>query len=131
MHRRSLAAVLFLTAAVAAMTVSLSPGREEQAEPVAPASAPAPPQRVLPGFHFRGGYLSNRRTIEVADAKSRSIIGGLAVTADGKTLAAADTFGNAVVLVPLDAPDQKRAVALGPPGKELPAGIYGPMFRTV
>src|SRR5438874_722337 len=52
MHRRSLAAVLFLTAAVAAMTVSLSPGREEQAEPIAPTSAP--PQRVLPGFQADG-----------------------------------------------------------------------------
>src|SRR5256885_12804257 len=54
MYRRSLAAVALLTAAVAVLTVSLSPGREEQAEPVAPAAVPAPPQRVLPGFQADG-----------------------------------------------------------------------------
>jgi DNA-binding beta-propeller fold protein YncE len=82
-------------------------------------------------FDFRGGYLTNHHKIDVAEPRSRSILGGLTVTPDGKTLAVADTFGNAVVLVPLDAPDQKQVVSLGPPGKQLPAGIYGPMFRTI
>ncbi len=76
---------------------------------------------VVHAFDFRGGYLNNHRQLTISDPKSRSIIGGLTVTADGKTLAAADTFGNAIVLVPLDAPDDRQVVALGPVGKELPA----------
>jgi DNA-binding beta-propeller fold protein YncE len=74
-------------------------------------------------FDFRGGYLSNHHHIEIADPKSRSIIGGLAVTPDGKTLVAADTFGNAVVLIPLDTPDQKRIISLHSTGQELPPDV--------
>ena len=61
---------------------------------------------VVHAFDFRNGYLSNHRQLSVGDPRSRSIIGGLAVTPDGKTLAAADTFGNAVILLLLDAPDK-------------------------
>jgi DNA-binding beta-propeller fold protein YncE len=227
MRRQSLAAVLLLTGIVAALAVSLTPGREEPMEPAGSISRPEPVQRILPGLHadgfvqlpnqwrlrpagsqlelgcfpvqiaihpegrflavlhcgyrdheivvvdlqggrpriaslatveqafyglafapdgrrlfasggesavvhafdFRAGYLSNHRQLSVGDPKSRSIVGGLAVTADGKTLAAADTFGNAVVLVPLDSPDDKQVVSLGPIGKELPADEPGAMFR--
>jgi DNA-binding beta-propeller fold protein YncE len=84
---------------------------------------------VVHAFDVRAGYLSNHRQLSVGDPKSRSIIGGLTVTADGKTLAAADTFGNAVVLIPLDSPNEKQVVSLGPIGKELPADEPGAMFR--
>jgi YVTN family beta-propeller protein len=85
---------------------------------------------VAHAFDFRNGYLSNHRRLEVADPKGRSIIGGLCITPDGQTLVAADTFNNSVVLVPLDAPDKRQAVSLGPLGPELPPGIYGPQFRN-
>src|SRR5947209_4108756 len=75
---------------------------------------------VVHAFDLRDGYLCDHRRIAVADSRGKSIIGGLAVTPDGKTLAAADTFGNAVVLLPLDAPEGKRVVALKPLGTELP-----------
>jgi YVTN family beta-propeller protein len=84
---------------------------------------------VVHAFDFRNGYLNNHRQLSVGDPKSRSIIGGLAVTADGKTLAAADTFGNAIVLVPLDAPEEKQVITLSPVGKELPPDEPGAMFR--
>jgi DNA-binding beta-propeller fold protein YncE len=79
-------------------------------------------------FDFRAGYLSNPHRIDIADPKSKSVIGGVAVTPDGKTLIAADTFGNGIALIPLDAPDQKQIIALGPTGKELPPDEPGAMF---
>jgi YVTN family beta-propeller protein len=227
MRRQSLAAVLLLTAAVAGLTVSLSPGNEESPQVTSGPGGLRPPlARVLPGltadgfvqlpnqwrlrpagsqlelssfpvnialhpdgrfaavlhcgytdheiivvdleggrphvvsratieqgfygltfapdgrrlfasggeydlvhvFDFRAGYLSNHRRIELGDPKSRSIIGGLAVTPDGKTLVAADTFGNGVVLIPIENPEAKQIIALGPTGKELPPDEPGAMF---
>jgi DNA-binding beta-propeller fold protein YncE len=75
---------------------------------------------VVHAFDFQDGYLFSHRRLSVADVRSKSIIGGLAVTPDGKTLAAADTFGNAVILFPPDGPDRKRVVDLGPLGKAIP-----------
>src|SRR5580704_8890693 len=48
MHRRSLAAVLLLTATGAILLTALSPGREGQELPATPAASPAP--RLLPGL---------------------------------------------------------------------------------
>jgi DNA-binding beta-propeller fold protein YncE len=84
---------------------------------------------VVHAFDFRQGYLSNHRALRIAEERAKFIPGGLAVTPDGKTLAVAGTWGNAVALVPLDAPDQMTKVSLGPLGKELPSLQTGPTFR--
>src|SRR5439155_24852441 len=74
-------------------------------------------------------YLNNHRELRIAEERAKFIPGGLAVTPDGKTLAVAGTWGNAVALVPLDAPDQMATVSLVPLGKELPSEQTGPTFR--
>ena len=84
---------------------------------------------VVHAFEFRNGQLFDHRQIPIADPKGKYILGGLAVSPDAKTLAAAGTWGNAVTLVPLDAPDQKAVVALDPIGKQLPSERTGPTFR--
>jgi DNA-binding beta-propeller fold protein YncE len=83
---------------------------------------------VVHSFEFRDGYLFNHQRLTIADVRSRSVIGGLAVTPDGKTLAVADNFGNAVIVVPLASPDQKRVVSLDSLGKELPADDPAAVF---
>src|SRR5437764_1019599 len=100
MRRQPLAAALFLTGTVAALTVSLGRGREEQPEPAGITARPAPQHRVLPGLQ-----------------------------ADGNTLMACDTWGNAVILGPLDSPEQKEVIALGPVGKDLPVEQTGVKFH--
>src|SRR5213595_3377943 len=54
MRRQPLAAALFLAGIVAALTVSLGRGREEQPEPAGLVARPAPQHRVLPGLQADG-----------------------------------------------------------------------------
>jgi DNA-binding beta-propeller fold protein YncE len=84
---------------------------------------------VVHEFSFRGGYLSNHRQIPIVDAKSKFVIGGVAVTPDSKTLLACGTFGNGLAIVPLDEPDKKTLLALGPVGKQLANERLAPAFR--
>jgi WD40 repeat protein len=84
---------------------------------------------VVHSFTFRSGYLSNHIQIPIADPKSKFVVGGIAVTPDGKTLIACGTFGNAIAVVPLEDPEKKSMIALGPVGKQLPSDQTGPTFR--
>src|SRR5262249_37948600 len=84
---------------------------------------------VVHTFDFRNGHLSGHRPIEIADPKGKFICGGLAVTPDGKTLAACGTWGNAVVLVSFEDPAGIETISLGPTSKELLSEQTGPTFR--
>src|SRR5438876_323057 len=83
---------------------------------------------VVHTFDFRNGHLSGHRAIEVADPKGKFICGGVAVTPDGKTLAACGTWGNAVALVNLDDPSKVEMVSLGPTSQELRSEQTVPTF---
>jgi DNA-binding beta-propeller fold protein YncE len=67
---------------------------------------------VVHAFAFDDGLLGRRKSLRLADAKDKFIAGGLATDAEGKTLFAAGTWGHAVAVVPLDAPDTRRTVPL-------------------
>jgi DNA-binding beta-propeller fold protein YncE len=84
---------------------------------------------VVHEFSFRGGYLSNHIAIPIVDQKSKFVVGGVAITPDGKTLIACGVFGNALALVPLDEPDKKQLLTLGPAGKQLAKEVMAPAFR--
>src|SRR5205085_5844698 len=84
---------------------------------------------VVHAFDFRHGYLTNHHELRIADPKGKHVPGGLAVSPDGKTLAVCGTWGNAVTFLPLDDPDQRTQVLLGPLGKEIPGDRTGPTFR--
>ncbi|MGB8167596.1 MAG: alkaline phosphatase family protein [Chthoniobacteraceae bacterium] len=53
-------------------------------------------QEVIHRFAFADGYLSQHATIALRDVKKRGIPCGLAVTADGKTIYAANVWGQSV-----------------------------------
>lgn len=67
---------------------------------------------VVHEFGFRGGYLTHHSQIPVADAKSKFVVGGVAITPDGKTLLACGTFGNALAIIPLEAPESIVVVTM-------------------
>jgi DNA-binding beta-propeller fold protein YncE len=67
---------------------------------------------VVHAYDFEDGLLSRHRTLEVAPVKDKFIVGGLAIDADGKTLFAAGTWGDAVCLLPVDKPAGRRRVDL-------------------
>jgi DNA-binding beta-propeller fold protein YncE len=67
---------------------------------------------VVHAFDFDEGLLSNHRQIRVAEVNQKIVIGGLAVGRAGPTLFAAGTFGDAVAVVPLDAPEQRSLITL-------------------
>jgi YVTN family beta-propeller protein len=87
-------------------------------------------------FDFADGLLSRPRRLPVADMKDTVIPGGLAVDAAGKTLFAAGTWGDRVVLLPLDDGGERTPVALDkgsypytclphPDGKRLLVSLWG------
>jgi YVTN family beta-propeller protein len=57
---------------------------------------------VIHAFKFADGWLSDDKPIRVADEKQTFLPGGVATSADGRTLYAAGTFGHEVAVVPLD-----------------------------
>lgn len=83
---------------------------------------------VVHTFDFRNGHLGGHRAIEIADPKGKFICGGLAVTPDGKTLAACGTWGNAVALVSFEDPAGIETISLGPTSKEILSQQTGPSF---
>jgi DNA-binding beta-propeller fold protein YncE len=93
-------------------------------------------REVVHAFAFDDGLLARRKAVRVADATGMFIPGGLATDKAGKVLYAAGTWGHAVALVPLDAPDRRRTVPLGkdsypyaclpePGGKRLFVSLWG------
>ena len=75
---------------------------------------------VVHRFDFTDGYLTNPKTIAVAEQTATFIPGGLAVDATGKTLFACGTWGDAVVRIPLDNPGERVRIPLTKkePGKK-------------
>ena len=67
---------------------------------------------VVHSFAFGDGLLSRPRPIAVAALKDKFIPAGLAVSADGKTLFAAGTWGDAVAVVPLEGAGKRTTIAL-------------------
>jgi DNA-binding beta-propeller fold protein YncE len=68
---------------------------------------------VVHAYSFGDGFLSNHREIAVVKPTDKFIPGGLAIDAAGKTLFAAGTWGDALAIVPLDAPDKRSVISLG------------------
>ncbi|MBV9124480.1 MAG: bifunctional YncE family protein/alkaline phosphatase family protein [Planctomycetes bacterium] len=67
---------------------------------------------VVHAFQFADGLLAQHRELPVAEAKEKFIVAGLTVDPTGHTLFAAGTWGDAVCILPLDAPEQRAHVAL-------------------
>src|SRR5262249_21009380 len=65
---------------------------------------------VIHAFAFEDGLLSNHRKLTVVPRKEKFIPSGLATDKAGKTLFAAGLLGDAVCVLPVDAPDKKRLV---------------------
>jgi DNA-binding beta-propeller fold protein YncE len=67
---------------------------------------------VVHAFDFDAGLLSRHRQLAVANLTSKFVPGGLAVDAAGKTLFAAGTWGDAVCIMPLEAPEKRMTISL-------------------
>ncbi|MCS6977328.1 MAG: bifunctional YncE family protein/alkaline phosphatase family protein [Gemmatales bacterium] len=67
---------------------------------------------IVHQFEFEDGLLGRRRTIRIAEEKSKFIPGGIAVSSDGKTLFVCGTWGSGVCVVPLDKPEDRWTVQL-------------------
>jgi DNA-binding beta-propeller fold protein YncE len=68
---------------------------------------------IVHAFSFDSGLLGRRPPLRLALAATDKFIpGGLAIDNSGHTLFAAATWGDAVAIVPLDAPDALRGVVL-------------------
>jgi YVTN family beta-propeller protein len=61
---------------------------------------------VVHAYDFEDGLLFHHRTIPVSPIKDRFVVGGLAIDPPGKTLAVAGPWGDAVRLLPVDAPSE-------------------------
>ncbi len=68
---------------------------------------------VVHQFAFNEGYLLDHQEIRLRDAAQRGIPGGLAVSADGRTLFAANVWGHRVTQVDVAAQSVTREIALG------------------
>src|SRR5262249_35319272 len=79
---------------------------------------------VVHAFDFAGGYLSNPRPLALGTPEEMTplVVGGVATSADGKTVFAACPWGDTVARIPLDNPEHGRKLirlsdaALGPLG---------------
>jgi DNA-binding beta-propeller fold protein YncE len=68
---------------------------------------------VVHEFDFNRGDLFNDKQISLtANEKQKRIVGGLAIDKDGRELFAAATWGDVVVRVPLDNPENKVTISL-------------------
>ena len=61
---------------------------------------------VVHAYDFEDGLLGHHRAIPVSPVKDRFVVGGLAIDSAGKTLSVAGPWGDAVRILPLDAPSQ-------------------------
>ncbi|MFM8272522.1 MAG: bifunctional YncE family protein/alkaline phosphatase family protein [Gemmata sp.] len=75
-------------------------------------------------FDFDRGYLTKGKAIDVAVAKRKGVVGGLAFDPAGKDLFAAVPWADAVVRVPLVNPDNRKVILFEPEPakKEAPKG---------
>jgi sugar lactone lactonase YvrE len=67
---------------------------------------------VVHAYDFEDGFLFRHRALAVAKETEKFIPAGLAVSPDGKSLFAAGTWGDAVCVVPLEAPEKRQAITL-------------------
>jgi DNA-binding beta-propeller fold protein YncE len=70
-------------------------------------------QEVVHAFDFDDGLLSAHKRLPVARASEKFVVAGVAVDSAGKRLFAAGTWGNAVAVVSLDAPEKVVKVDVG------------------
>lgn len=83
---------------------------------------------VVHEFDFTRGLLGNPKTIDLKGIHDKLIVGGLAIDSEGRDLFVAGTWGDVVVRVPVDNPDNKvtipisRKIAPGLPGEKSPKG---------
>jgi YVTN family beta-propeller protein len=68
---------------------------------------------VVHVWDFDKGYLHDPRKLSVENGKQRMVPAGLALDAAGKDLFVAALWGNAVVRIPLDNPDNRAVIKLG------------------
>ena len=68
---------------------------------------------VIHEFDFVRGLLGNPKTIDLKGTAEKFIIGGLAIDKDGRDLFAVGTWGDVVVRIPVDNPENKVTIALG------------------
>jgi DNA-binding beta-propeller fold protein YncE len=66
---------------------------------------------MIHAFDFARGVLSNARTISVDPAR-KLVIGGLGMDPQGRTVFAACTWGDAIVRIPVDNPDNRELIPL-------------------
>src|SRR5262245_46849868 len=69
---------------------------------------------VVHEFAFDRGVLSNPRPISVAADVPKQVVGGVAVSADGRDLFAACPWGDVVVRVAVDNPDNRVVIPMTP-----------------
>ena len=77
---------------------------------------------VVHEFDFSRGLLGNPRTISLAGAGEKLVVGGLAMDAAGRDLFACCTWGDVVVRVPVENPENRTVI---PVGKAKPAAKAG------
>jgi DNA-binding beta-propeller fold protein YncE len=68
---------------------------------------------VVHEFEFSRGLLGNARTVSLAGAGEKLIVGGLATDAIGRELFACCTWGDVVVRVPADNPENRTVIHVG------------------
>jgi YVTN family beta-propeller protein len=78
---------------------------------------------VVHEFEFSRGLLGNPRTIPLGGAGDKLVVGGLAMDAAGRDLFACCTWGDIVVRVPVDNPDNRTVIHVG---KAKPKKAEGP-----
>jgi DNA-binding beta-propeller fold protein YncE len=65
---------------------------------------------VVHAYDFEGGLLFHHREIPVVPPKEKFVVGGLATDSSGKTLCIAGPWGDAIRLLPLDAPSEGTTI---------------------
>jgi DNA-binding beta-propeller fold protein YncE len=69
---------------------------------------------VVHAFDFAHGLLSRHRELAVAPVTEKFIPGGVAIDPVGRTLFAAGTWGGAVCVLPIEAPEKRAKISTGP-----------------
>ncbi len=69
---------------------------------------------VVHEFSFREGYLSQARELPVGSREETFVPAGVTCAADGSRLFVANAWGGTVCVLPVDEPDKRRHIPLGP-----------------